>query len=164
MAEFYGWFVFLHIVGLVLFAMGHGVNVLSAFRIRAQKDPRAVAGALEASSMALGPMYIGLLLLIVGGAGAATAGELWGQTWIIASIIVLIAVIVLMYGIATPYYGQVREAVGLRPPKGATEPAPPIEGEALARLLDTRRPETLLAVGGLGLLILIWLMVLKPTL
>jgi hypothetical protein len=29
-------------------------------------------------------------------------------------------------------------------------------------MLDTRRPEILLAVGSIGLLVLIWLMVLRP--
>jgi hypothetical protein len=162
MAEFYSWFVFLHLIGLVVFAAGHGVNMLAAFRIRTQRDARAVAAGLEASSAALGLVYVGLLLLIVGGLAAAWAGEQFGKPYIIASIVVLIVVIAAMYMIATPYYGRVREAVGLRPAKGATEPAAAVGEEELARLLDTRRPETLLVVGGVGLLVLIWLMVLKP--
>jgi hypothetical protein len=40
--------------------------------------------------------------------------------------------------------------------------APPIAVEDLSRRLDNRRPEILAAVGGIGLLILTWLMVLKP--
>ena len=162
MAEFYSWFVLLHLIGLVVFAAGHGVNMVAAFRVRTQRDVRAVAAGLEASSAALGLVYVGLLLLIIGGLAAAWAGDQFGKPYVIASIVVLIVVIAAMYMIATPYYGRIREAVGLRPPKGATEPAAPVGPDELAKLLDTRRPEALLTVGGLGLLILLWLMVIKP--
>jgi len=163
MAQFFEWFVLLHIVGLVIFIACHGVSMFVAFRIRAQRDPRAIAAGLEASSAAIGPMYLGLLLLIVGGLGAAAGGDLWSETWIIASAIVFVAVIVAMYAMATPYYKRVREAVGAqvggKPPEGQ-----PASAEELATLLDTRRPELLLVVGGVGLLALLWLMVLRPTL
>ena len=161
MAELYPWFVFIHIVGLVLFAMGHGVAAVMAFRVRAVPQARAVAGALQAGSIALGPMYIGLVLLIVGGLGAAAGANLWGEPWIIASMVVLVVVIAIMYSVATPYYGRLRDAVGLRAPKGQT-PQVTVTDEELAQMLDTRRPEVLMAVGGIGLLVLLWLMVLKP--
>ena len=41
---------------------------------------------------------------------------------------------------------------------------PPIEPEALAVYLDSRVPDILAAIGGLGLLVLVWLMVMKPEL
>ena len=39
---------------------------------------------------------------------------------------------------------------------------PPVTPEALAAYLDSRRPDMIGAVGGLGLLVLVWLMVVKP--
>ena len=163
MAEFFQWFVLLHIVGLVIFAVCHGVSMFVAFRIRPMRDARPIAAAMEASSAAIGPMYLGLLLLIVGGLGAAAGGNLWTQPWIIASAIVLVVILAVMYMVATPYYVRVRQAVGAqvrgKPPEG-----PPASPEELAALLDTRRPEILLLVGGGGLVILLWLMVLRPTL
>jgi hypothetical protein len=127
------------------------------------RDPRPIAAALEASSAAIGPMYLGLLLLIVGGLGAAAGGDLWTQPWIIASAIVLVVILAVMYMVATPYYRRIREAVGatVGGKPVSTTPATP---EELATLLDTRRPELLLAIGGGGLAILLWLMVLRPTL
>ena len=163
MAQFFPWFVLLHIVGLVIFAVCHGVSMFVAFRIRGQREPRAVAAGLEASSAAIGPMYLGMLLLIVGGLGAAAGGDLWTQPWIIASAIVFVVIIAVMYMVATPYYRRVREAVGA-PIQGKPPAGPPATAEELANLLDTRRPELLLAVGGGGLLVLLWLMVLRPTL
>lgn len=161
MAELFSWFVLLHLIGLVLFVACHGVSMFVAFRIRSQREPRAIAAALEASSMAIGPMYIGMLLLIVGGLGAAAGANLWFEPWIIASAVVLVLVIGAMYGIASPYYIRVRQAVGA-PVRGEPGGEPTVSPEELATLLDTRRPEALLITGGLGIVILLWLMVLKP--
>jgi hypothetical protein len=161
MASLYPWFVFVHLVGLVVFAVAHGVSMFAAFRMRAAAQPMAVQGALDASSMAMGPMYVGLLLLVIGGLGAAAAGDLWTKPWIIASIVVLILVVGAMYGVATPYYRRVREAVGITEP--GKPPGPPTATvEELGALLDTKRPEILLGIGTVGLLVLLWLMVLKP--
>jgi hypothetical protein len=63
-----------------------------------------------------------------------------------------------MYSVATPYYGQLRTAVG---DPSANVPAT-VSPEQLGTILESRRPEALLAVGTGGLLILVWLMVLKP--
>ena len=43
-----------------------------------------------------------------------------------------------------------------------TEGSPVVDEAALVDVLDTRRPDILLTVGGLGLVVLVWLMVLKP--
>ncbi len=161
MTELFPWFVLLHLIGLVLFVACHGVSMFVAFRIRSQREPRAIAAAMEASSMAIGPMYLGMLLLIIGGLGAAAGANLWFEPWIIASAVVFVLVIGAMYGMATPYYIRVRQAVGA-PVRGEPGGEPTASPEELAALLDTRRPEALLVTGGLGLVILLWLMVLKP--
>jgi hypothetical protein len=139
--------------------MSHGVSTAMAFAVRAQRDPRGIAGTLRMGEFAKGgPLYVGLLLLILGALGAASGGDLWGKPWIIASIVVFVVVIVAMYAIATPYYGGLRKALE---PVDA-EGRPTIDAAALAPMLDNRRPEALAAVGFAGLLILFWLMVLKP--
>ena len=152
----YQWLVFTHMVGLVVFAMCHGVAIFSAFRIRSLRDNAAVRDQLGLANRSSQLMYIGLLLLAVGGIGAASSANLWGAAWLTWSIVVLLAVIVAMYAVGASYYYPLRTLVG------GKDGAAPADGEALARALDSRRPEILLAVGGGGLLILIWLMVLKP--
>ena len=152
----YQWLVFTHMVGLVVFAMCHGVAIFSAFRIRALRDSAAVRDLLELANRSSRLMYLGLLLLAVGGIGAASSANLWGAARLTWSIVVLIAVIVAMYAVGGSYYYPLRALVG------GKDGAAPADGEALARALDSRRPEILLAIGGGGLLILIWLMVLKP--
>ena len=158
MTDLYPWFVVVHLVGLVVFAVAHGVSMFIAFRVRRLDDPSTIASLLELSKVAVGPLYVGLLLLLVGGIGAAWGANLWFEPWILASVVVLIVVIGVMYSLATPYYVGVREALQERGPDGR----PTIEPGELARRLDTRRPETLLAVGGIGMAVLVWLMVMKP--
>lgn len=80
------------------------------------------------------------------------------------AIVVLVAVIVLMYGLASRYYSRVREAVGMRSyqtPKDAPDPTP-VSAEELAILVDTLRPDVIGLVGVIGLLIILWLMMFKP--
>jgi hypothetical protein len=152
----YQWLVFAHLVGLVVFAMCHGVSIFSAFRIRGLRDTAAVRDQLALASQSSRVMYIGLLLLAIGGIGAASSANYWGAAWITWSIVVFIAVIIAMYAVAAGYYYPLRDLVN------GKDGVAPVEGEALAKALDTRRPELLMAIGGGGLLILIWLMVLKP--
>ena len=156
--EFYPWFVFAHLFGLVLFAISHGASVFMAFRLRTARDPKVVSALLEVGQMSIGPMYIGLLLLIVGGLGAAWIANLWGQQWIIASIVVFVAVLVAMWAVASPYYMNLRKELA----EVGADGSPGTSPDALAAQLGSRRPEILLSVGTIALLLLVWLMVIKP--
>jgi Predicted integral membrane protein (DUF2269) len=156
--ELYPWFVFAHLFGLVLFVISHGASAFMAFRLRNARDPKVATALLEVGSMSLGPMYIGLLLLIIGGLGAAWIANLWGQPWIIASIVVFVVVLVSMWAVASPYYMNLRKAIAEVGPDGS----PTMSQEALAAQLQSRRPEILTSVGTIGLLLLVWLMVIKP--
>jgi hypothetical protein len=157
-AAFYPWFVFAHLLGLVIFAVSHGASAFMAFRIRGERDPAVVAALLQVGQWSVGPMYIGLLLLGIGGLGAAAGANFWGQPWIIASIVVFVVVLVVMWSVASPYYMALRKALEERGPDGR----PAIEPAALVAMLDTCRPEALTLVGTVGLVLLVWLMVIRP--
>ena len=152
----YQWLVFLHLIGLVLFLLSHGVSMFSAFRVRRETDPEKAKLLLELSSRGSQTSYVGLILLGIGGLGAAGSSNLLTAGWIVASYIVLAIVIVAMYAIGASYYYSLRQAIAGE--KGAT----PIGGDELIARLQTRRPEALAAVGLGGLAILTWLMVFKP--
>jgi uncharacterized membrane protein len=158
LAEFYLWFVFAHVLGLVIFAVSHGGSAFMAFRLRGERDPVVVESLLKVGQLSVGPMYIGLLLLIVGGLGAAAGRNLWGQPWVIASIGVFVVVLIVMWSVASPYYMGLRKSLEERAPDGR----PAIEPATLARMLDSRRPDILTLVGTVGLVLLVWLMVIKP--
>jgi hypothetical protein len=158
MAEFYPWLVFTHLAGLVLFAISHGASAFMAFRLRSAPDVETAKSLLSLGQLSIGPMYVGLLLLILGGLGAAFAADLLGRPWVIASIVVFIAVLVVMWAVASPYYMRIRKSLEADAGDGAaTMTWDDVKGQ-----LDTRRPEILLGVGTIGLLLLVWLMVIKP--
>ena len=158
----YAWWVYLHILGAFAFAFGHGASALAAFRIRATRDPAQVRTLLDVSSMSLGVTYVGLLLLLIGGIAAGLAGDHFSSGWIWAAIVILIVIIVAMYAMATPFYGQLRIAAGVRAKDPKVDPNPVVDQAGIDALACSIRPMVLLAIGGVGLILILWLMVIKP--
>jgi hypothetical protein len=157
----YPWLVLLHIIGVLTFAFGHGTSAVVAFRIRVERDPVRIAALLDVSQVSTGVLYVGLLLLLAGGIAAGVVGQWFGQWWLWAAIGILFVTLVLMYTIASPYYWNVRHAIGLRGSRDKVAPVA-VPAAELASLLDTRRPEVLAVIGVLGLVAIAWLMIFKP--
>jgi Predicted integral membrane protein (DUF2269) len=158
----YAWWVYLHIVGAFAFVFGHGASGLAAFRIRATRDPAQIRTLLDLSSLSLGLTYVGLLLLLIGGIAAGLAGDHFSRGWIWAAIVILVVIIVAMYAMATPFYGQLRVAAGVRAKDPKVDPNPAVSQADIDALAGSNRPLVLLAIGGIGLLLILWLMVIKP--
>jgi hypothetical protein len=152
----YLWLVALHLVGLAVFLMAHGVSIWVAFRVRGERNRDVIASMLGLSLRASQVLYLGLLLLGIGGLGAAFSAGWLTTTWNLASYVVVVVVLAAMYSIASPYYH------GLRAGLDGAAGAPALDDEALVARLQSRRPEALAVVGGSGLVILVLLMVLKP--
>ncbi len=162
--DVYPWVVFVHVAAAFLFFMGHGASMWVSDQIRRERDPARIKVLLELSSRSLGLVYGSLLTLLVAGIAAGIMGSHFGRGWIWAAIVVLIAILVLMYALASRYYGRIREAVGMRSyqtPKDAPDPTPVSDAELIA-LVDSRRPDVIGLVGVIGLLVLVWLMMFKP--
>jgi hypothetical protein len=162
--DWYPWIVLLHVLGAFGFVFAHGASGLAAFRIRSERDPARVAALLDLSGNSLGLMYISLLILLIGGITAGFMGGYWGDLWIWLAIGVLVLVIGAMYPMGSTHYANVRRAVGLKAyndPKDAP-PADPVPPAELEKLLSSNRPFALAAIGGIGLGVIIWLMVVKP--
>ena len=162
--DWYPWVVLLHMVGAFGFVMAHGASAFAAIRIRSEREPARVAALLDLSSNSLGLMYASLLLLLIGGITAGFMGSYWGALWIWVSIGVLVLIIGAMYPMGSMHYANVRRAVGLKAygdPKDAPPPEP-LSVPELEALLSSSRPVALAAIGGIGLLVILWLMVVKP--
>jgi len=162
--EWYPWVVFVHVAAAFLFFMGHGASMWSSDQIRYERDVDRIKVLLVMSSRSLSMVYASLVTLLVAGIVAGIMGGHFSRGWIWAAIVVLVLIIALMYGLATPYYTRVRAAVGLRP-RGYAKDAPdptPLPADELAALVNSRRADYIGLVGVIGLLILIWLMMFKP--
>jgi hypothetical protein len=162
--DWYPWIVLLHVVGAFGFVFAHGASAFAAFRIRGERDPARVAALLDLSATSLGLMYVSLLLLLIGGIAAGFMGDFWGSLWLWIAIGVLVLVIGAMYPMGSLHYANVRRAVGQKAYGDAKDAPPPepLSGPELEALLSSNRPFALAAVGGIGLLVIIWLMVMKP--
>ncbi|MEO6351022.1 MAG: DUF2269 family protein [Candidatus Limnocylindrales bacterium] len=152
----YQWLVFIHLLGLVVFLLGHGISIGCAFRARSDRDRKVITTLLDLSNKGSSAGMAGLVVLALAGLGAAWNANLLTAPWVVGSYVVLVAVIIGMGAVASGYYYPLRDAIAGA--KGAT----PIDDAELVRRLDNRRPEILLLIGGVGLVLLVWLMVLKP--
>lgn len=162
MRSIYTWVVFVHVLGAFGFVLAHGTTAFVAFRVRAEREPQRIVALLDLSTLSMGLMYWSLAVLVAAGVAAGIMGGWFGQLWIWAALGVLVAVGVAMLVFGSRYYNRVRHALG-QPAWGREAPDPtPATPAELARLLDSRRPEAITAVGGVGLALILWLMVFKP--
>ena len=160
----YPWIVLLHVAGAFLFVISHGASAWAVIAIRRERDPARIRALADLSSTSLTAAYVGLLLLLVGGIWAGIAGDWFKMAWIWVALVVFIAIAVLMYAIATPYFKRLRIALGQRVmgmPKDAPEPIAAADAD-IAAIAATAPANLLVAVGLGGLLIILWLMVVKP--
>ena len=163
MPAMYGIVVLLHVVGSFAFVLAHGVSMFVSFRLRGESDRARQAHLLELSSVGINVMYVGLLITLVAGVAAGFMGNHWGRGWIWAALGTLAIVIAVMYAVATPFYGRMRVAAGAPVPAQIAERLkPPATDADLAALATSSRPMLLATVGGIGLVVIIWLMLAKP--
>lgn len=151
--------VFLHILGVVGFLMAHGVSVFVAFRVQGEKDIHAIRALLGLSASAVMSSTLSLLVLLIGGVGAGFVGNWWSFGWIWVSLGVFVAVWILMSAFTGPAFRRARLAVGFTGPRTIDES---VISESLPQRLAELRPWLPTLVGGIGLLIILWLMVNKP--
>ena len=149
MDSLYVWLKFLHILGLGVFLVAHGVSAGASLVLRQQAASAARGAILMLSIRADYVAFPGLLVVLVTGVWMGFLQSWWRMGWIWAAIVVLILAIVAMSAMSVPYHRS-REALG--------------EGQAAE--LDTRlkraRPIEMAAIGTLALVILFFLMVFKP--
>lgn len=155
----YQWLVFLHVLGVFGFLLAHGVSLFVGFRVQREKDIHAVRALLGLSASAVMWTSLSLLVLLIGGIGAGFVGNWWSHGWIWAALGVFVVVWALMSIFSGPAFRRARMAVGFTVPRTIDES---VVGDDLAVRLADLRPWLPTVIGGVGLVILLWLMVLKP--
>jgi plastocyanin/uncharacterized membrane protein len=152
------WWVFLHVVGVFGFLMAHGVSAYATFQLQREHEAARVSHLLELSSSSIGLMWNSIGLLLLGGIVAGFTGGFWGQGWIWAAIALFLAVTVAMYVIATPWVKRLRTISA-----AIAQGTEAVSQEQYEQILRSRRPYSIAAVGFAGLLVILWLMIFKPT-
>lgn len=160
----YQWIVLLHIVGAFLFVISHGASGWVVNVIRRERDVPRIAALVDLSSTSLVLAYIGLLLLLIGGIWAGIYSNWFKFGWIWAALVVFVAVAVAMYLVATPFFKRLRLALGQRVQGMAKDAPDPVRAsdEEIVAIAAAAPANVLNVIGFGGLLIILWLMVLKP--
>jgi uncharacterized membrane protein len=150
--DWYPWIVFLHVVGAFGFVFGHGASAFVSMAIRRETDAQRISAMLRISQLSLTVMYPSLLLLLAAGVAAGFIGEFWGALWLWLAIGLLVVELAAMYALAAPYYMNLRRAL--------TDPTVP--NDEVVASMSSSRQIVLAWVGIVGLLLIVWLMVVKP--
>lgn len=160
------WLVLLHVIASFGFVAMHGVSIYVLVRLRRERDPDAVRTLLDLSFASVIPAYAFLGLILLSGIAAGIVGGTWtaGRYWLWASLALLVAAFLYMSFVATPYFGRLRGAAGLPYNiRGKEVPAGPADEAALQATLAGPNPVMqILAVGTIALVVIVWLMVMKP--
>ena len=164
LTPYIGWIVFVHVLGAFAFAAGHGVSMFVAFQIRRERQRDRLEALLDLSGWSLGLAGVGLLALLLSGILAGLVLGSWDRAWIWISLVLFIVVGGAMTPLGSGYFTRARLALGQRTRSvKASDPDPvPVSDEELDAILESRRPEMLLAIGAGGFVVILWLMMFRP--
>jgi amino acid transporter len=151
------WWLLLHITGVLAFVGAHGVSMVVLYRVRGERDRRRIAELIAFSGTTTRPMYFALGVLTLGGVGAGLTLHLFSAWWLWISIIILLVTIGLMTALAKPYFRKITAACEVRP-----SGVPRVSDEELELLLSSGDAHVITAIGGIGLLAILYLMLFKP--
>lgn len=154
----YDFWVFLHLVGLAGFLTAHGVSVWAMFEVRGIRgDRERILDLCDLSKRTVPPMYVATALLLVGGVAAGIQGRWFSGWWLWVSVVVLLVTMAVMSSVATPYMKRLRD--------GCTrwhDGTYTMSDDELQAALTGPVTTIVSAVGTLGLLVILYLMVYKP--
>ena len=153
------WWRLLHLVGVFAFLIVHGVSVGVALRLRNERDPARINSLLDMSGRTVMPLYVSMLVLVAGGAAAGFGGHFWSQRWLWSAVVILLITTFAMYFMARPYYQKVRFIS-----RAMAEGSQAVTPEQFDSVLAGRRPLTVAWIGFIGLALILFLMVIKPSL
>jgi hypothetical protein len=159
------WWIYAHIAGVLAFLAAHGVSMVVLYRIRHERDRAKILSFITLSGETTVPMYAALAVLVVAGVGAGIQlhwfggipGDPLSSLWLWASIVILVATSGLMTVVAKPYFNRIKAACEVRPTG-----VPRVADEELDQILTSGRVHLITAIGVLGLLVILYLMLFKP--
>jgi len=146
-----------HLLGAFAFLGAHGVSILVMFKVRKERDRDKIRSLLQLSGSTVITLYLSLAVLLAGGIGGASAAHYWKFKWIRLSLGLLVAITLVMGGMARPYYQKIKEATTLRP-----SGEPRVSDQELAAKLASPIPLINAGLGFASLIAILYLMIFKP--
>jgi len=142
----YRWIVFIHIASVLGLLLVHPVTV--AFHLKEERNDVRIRELLEVTEAASALRWFFFGLTIVSGVLLGFLGSWWGTVWIWVALAIFVAI-----GIVMNLYGG-RTIDRIADTHDDTE---------MERLLTRFRPGLLAVTGAGGLLLILFLMLFKPT-
>jgi 4-hydroxybenzoate polyprenyltransferase len=142
----YRWIVFIHIASVLGLLLVHPVTV--AFHLKEERDDTRIRELLEVTEAASTLRWIFFGLVILSGVVLGFLGSWWSTAWIWAAL----AIFVLMGVVMNVYGGRMIDRI-----------ADTRDNAEMERLLSRFRPWILALSGGGGLLLILYLMLFKPS-
>jgi uncharacterized membrane protein len=153
----YSWLKFLHFVAVLALLGTHGVSMTVLYAIRKERDRAKIMTMIAVSGQSIIPMYISIAAVVVFGVWMWIKIYGVGTTWLWLALVILIAMVGLMTVTAKPYFARVKEACQLRP-----SGVPRVSDEELGEVLMSAKAHLIAAIGVIGTLAILYLMVFKP--
>jgi hypothetical protein len=162
--NWYLWLKYVHLIAIFTFLFAHGVSGGASLLLQRPRDLETRRLLLETSYKALEFSTPSLFLILATGIALGFYGSWWGHGWIWAALVIFVVV----GGVMTYFsfrHDDARKAAGLpyRIFTSAKRRDPvPADPESLERHIPRLRIRELAVMGILALLVIPWLMVLKP--
>lgn len=159
----YEWVLYAHVASVLLLALGQGVTIVVAWRLKEERELVRIQALLDLSRAATRPAWLAFGAMLLTGILLGLLGHWFGQAWLTVTIVLLLAMQVAMDVWGARPLNALRRAAGLEWSDRRKHPAgePDYASVALAR--GALRPFALTLVGAGGMLLLLWLMMLKPS-
>ena len=154
---YYQWILLLHILSVLALLGTHGTSMVVLYRIRAERDRRKIVDLISLSGETSIPMYVSIGAIVVTGILLGLKLTVFSNWWIWVAIGILAVMIALMTAIAKPYFRRVKEACEVRP-----SGVPRVSDEELGQILRSSRAHVITAIGVIGLVAILYLMVFQP--
>jgi hypothetical protein len=155
------WLVLAHVAAALGLMLAHGVHTTVMWRFRREPDPE-IALAFFRVVPRTTLIRVLLVLIVLTGVAGGFVSQYWGQGWIWTSLVLLALISEAMRRWGGGYYGRISAAAETAIAARTADPDSSTwqVGYDAARL--SWHPAGVSAIGLGGLLVILWLMVLKP--
>ena len=151
------WALWVHIASVLVFLAAHGASMVVLYRIRRERDREKILSFITLSGEASRPMYIALVAIVLSGSYLGWRLSSFQHWWVWTAIAILVLTTTLMLVVAKPYFDRVKTACAVRP-----SGVPRKSDEELIGLLTSAHAHVITAIGVLGLVAILYLMVFQP--
>jgi hypothetical protein len=146
--------------------LSHGTTATAILFVRNEKNAERIRFLLEIARnrTVVGVSNSSITVLLFSGIALGFLGEWWGRLWIWTALGVAVIITLAMSVLGRLYFERLRKVVGLSYTEGRKKKGPdPVGSEEEILRVSSKSPAVLTpAVGLLGLIAILYLMIFKP--